>query len=213
LLSTGAIVYIFVTLLAMINPLEAAGAFETLTSRMPGDRQRAVALRSTIVAAAILIAFGIVGNALLSVLGISLQAFKIAGGLLLLKVGFDMVFAQEQTGDEAANAEGKTSRPSPDPSVFPLAIPIISGPGALTAIVTIFGKVQGNLTGHAIVIEIALAVFTITYATMRLSARLTRLLGQSGVNAVGRIVGIIVAAIAVQLTIDGIGEITKSVIH
>ncbi len=213
MLSAGFLTYTFVTLLAMINPIEAAGAFETLTSRNTVAEQRKIALRATIYAAVILVGFGIAGNALLEALGISIQAFKIAGGILLFKVGFDMVFAEQQADDSAAETENAAAKPSPDPSVFPLAIPIISGPGALTAIVTLFGRVHGFTGGHLAIIAIALVVFAITYVTMIGAHQLTRALGTSGIDALGRIIGIIVAAIAIQLVIDGVGEITKSAIH
>jgi multiple antibiotic resistance protein len=212
-LSAAHLTYVFVTLLAMINPIEAAGAFETLTSRMPAADQQRIALRATLFAALILIAFGIVGNALFDALGISIEAFKIAGGLLLFKVGFDMVFADQQADERAASKEGATSRPTPDPSVFPLAIPIISGPGALTAIVAIFGKVHGQVMGYAIVIAIAVLVFAITFVAMRGASRLSQALGRSGVDAIGRLIGIVVAAIAIQLIVDGIGGLTKTAIH
>jgi multiple antibiotic resistance protein len=213
MLTAGFLTYVFVTLLAMINPIEAAGAFETLTSRMPAAEQQRIALRATLFAALILIAFGIIGNALFDALGISIQAFKIAGGALLFKVGFDMVFADQQADERAASKEGAAPRPSPDPSVFPLAIPIISGPGALTAIVTIFGKVHGQVVGYVVVTAIALVVFAITLVAMRGAARLSAVLGRSGVDAIGRLIGIIVSAIAIQLVVDGIGELTKAAIR
>jgi multiple antibiotic resistance protein len=212
-LTASYLTYVFVTLLAMINPIEAAGAFETLTSEKTAAEQKQIALRATLFGALILVAFGIVGNALFDVLGISIQAFKIAGGLLLFKVGFDMVFADQQADERVASKVGAASRPSRDPSVFPLAIPIITGPGALTAIVTIFGKVHGYVMGYVVVTVIALVVFALTLVAMRGASKLSQALGRSGVDAIGRLIGIVVAAIAVQLVVNGIGEITKGAIH
>ncbi len=201
--------YSFITLLAMVNPIEAAGAFASLTvDRSAAERSR-IAMRATLVAAFILLAFGFIGDALLSALGISLQAFKIAGGLLLLRVGFNMVFAQ-QTDTDTADKAKTTVHATNDPSVFPLAIPIISGPGALTAIVAILGKSHSDpwLTYGAILL-ITIVVFALTYAAMLSSGLLLRFLGRTGVEAISRVAGIIVAAIAVQLIIDGAGELTR----
>lgn len=210
---TASITYTFVTLLAMVNPLEAAGAFASLTSDRPAAERMQIALKASVAGAVILLAFGFVGDALLSALGISIQAFKIAGGLLLLRVGFNMVFA-EQTDADTADSEKKRQAPRDDPSIFPLAIPILSGPGALTAAVTIFGRShEHQWLAYAIITVITIVVFVITYAAMVGSTQLSRILGKSGIEALSRIVGIIVAAIAVQLVIDGAGEITRAVIH
>jgi len=161
----------------------------------------------------ILLGFGLIGDALLSALGISIEAFKIAGGLLLLRVGFNMVFA-EQTDADTADQAKTTAHAANDPSVFPLAIPIISGPGALTAIVAIVGRSHSDpWLNYALIVLITILVFAITYAAMRGSESLSRLLGKTGIEATSRIVGIIVAAIAVQLVISGIGELTRGVIH
>ena len=203
--------YAFVTLLAMINPVEAAAAFDSLTLHDSPQRQQKIALRSTLVAALILLGFGLAGNALFRALGITLAAFQIAGGLLLLRVGFNMVFAQQTDSDQVAQQQATVPRKS-DPSVFPLAIPIITGPGALTAIVPLFGKTHGNPFGIAGLILTALIVLAITYGAMRASQALTKFLGETGVDAVGRLAGIVVAAIAVQLVINGMAQITRGAI-
>ncbi|MGH7706443.1 MAG: MarC family protein [Vulcanimicrobiaceae bacterium] len=203
--------YTFVTLLAMINPIEAAAAFDSLTAGAAPERQRAIALRSTIVAGVILLGFGLAGAALFKALGISLPAFRIAGGLLLLKVAFNMVFAQQTDSQEASDAKA-AARPATDPSVFPLAIPIITGPGALTAIVTLFGKAHNEPLVYLAIALIAVVVMAVTYATMRGSQAITKVLGTTGVDAIGRLVGIVVAAIAIQLVIDGVAEITRGAV-
>jgi multiple antibiotic resistance protein len=209
----GAAFYVFVTLLVMVNPIEAAAAFDSLVAGDPPARQAQVAWRSTIVAAGILIAFGFAGELILRAVGISFPAFRIAGGLLLFKVGSNMVFAQQTQADEAASAE---SRNRPDPSVFPLAIPIITGPGALTAAVTLWAKAyeapHPTLYVAALIV-IALIVFAITYATMRGSQGLTRMLGTTGVDAIGRIMGIIVAAISIQLIVEGAQQLMPTVVR
>ncbi len=208
----GEAFYVFVTLLAMLNPIEAAAAFATLTEGRSGADQAQIARRATIVATVALIAFAFAGEALLGALGVQIGAFKIAGGLLLLKVGADMVFAEKtdrQTADSA-----KAVAPSNDPSVFPLAIPIITGPGALTASVALVNPTDTHhyLNGGIFVI-VALIVMGITYGFMRASQTLVRWFGATGIDAVGRIVGIIVAAIAVQLVVNGISNLTNFNFH
>lgn len=203
--------YSFVTLLAMVNPIEAAAAFTTLTAGRSPQEQARIALRATVVAAAILLGFSYAGEALLNAMGISLAAFKIAGGLLLLKVGFDMVFAEKSA---TGGAGGPAGPPASDPSVFPLAIPLISGPGALTAGVTLVSRAHENrVLADLAFIAIALVVFAITYLAMRGSERITKLLGPIGVDAAGRLVGIIVTAIAVQLVVNGAGSLVHGVVR
>jgi multiple antibiotic resistance protein len=205
------IAFSFVTLLAMINPIEAAAAFDVLTSHDPPDQQRQIALRATVVATIILLGFGFAGEALLHALGITFSAFRIAGGLLLLRVGFNMVFAQ-QTDTQQAAGEQTAPRRAPDPSVFPLAIPIITGPGALTIILAFFERTDGHWIGMTLICAISVVVMAITYGTMRASEKLTKLLGDTGVDAIGRLAGILVAAIAIQLIITGIAETTHGII-
>jgi multiple antibiotic resistance protein len=196
--------YSFVTLLAMVNPLSAAAAFATLTEGRPEKDASRIARRATIVAALILIAFGYAGEALLNALGVSIQAFRIAGGLLLLRVGFDMVFA-ERTDSETADKAKASPAPVADPSVFPLAIPIITGPGALTVSVA--------LANDTLFIPVAVAVFAITWGVMLGAEKVTAWFGRTGVEAAGRIVGIIIAAIAVQLVVTGVTELVRPMIR
>jgi multiple antibiotic resistance protein len=200
--------YSFVTLFVMVNPVEAAAAFDTLTAGDTPARRASIALRSTIVAAVILVLFGFAGEAVLRALGVGIPAFQIAGGLLLLKVGFNMVFAQD-TDAQDASAEKHSVRA--DPSVFPLAIPIISGPGALTAIVTTWARTHDDIFRILVVLAICAVIFAITYATMRASQWLTKKLGNTGVDAVGRLTGVIVAAISVQLIVDGVQTLAPTI--
>jgi multiple antibiotic resistance protein len=208
----GEAFYVFVTLIAMLNPIEAAAAFATLTEGRSAREQAQIAKRATIVAGIVLIGFAFAGEALLNALGVQIGAFKIAGGLLLLKVGFDMVFAEKTDRQTADNAKSVAS-PN-DPSVFPLAIPIITGPGALTASVALINPTDAHhyLNG-GIFFVVALIVVGITYLFMRGAQRLTAWFGETGVDAVGRIVGIIVAALAVQLVVNGVASLANLTIR
>jgi multiple antibiotic resistance protein len=201
---TGTIFYDFITMLAIINPIEAAAAFATLTGGFTNKERATIALRAAIIAGAILIAFGFVGQALLSGIGVGFPAFRIAGGALLFKVGLNMVFAKETGTQKLDPAERTAAAQTDDPSVFPLAIPMISGPGALTTIVALLSKRSETPVETIAVVLVVIIVIALTYLAMRAATALTTLLGPTGVNAVGRIMGILVAAIAVQLMIVGV---------
>src|SRR5579863_9270922 len=165
---------VFVVLIAMLNPIEAAAAFATLTEGRSTEDQERIALRASIVAGITLIVFAFVGEALLGALGVEIGAFKIAGGLLLLKVGFDMVFA-EKTDRQTADSAKASARPASDPSVFPLAIPIITGPGALTASVALVNPTDAHhYVNGVIFVIVALVVIGINYLFMLGAERLTR---------------------------------------
>lgn len=205
--------YVFITLLAIVNPIQAAAAFVTLTEGRSPEDQSQIARRAAIVAGVALLVFAFIGEALLKALGVHIGAFKIAGGLLLLRVAFNMVFAQDTAGQTADRAK-ISPLPASDPSVFPLAIPIITGPGALTTSVALVYPTPAHPELNAgIFAVVATIVIVITYIFMRGSEGLTKWFGQTGVDAVGRIVGIIVAAIAVQLVINGITSLTNVTFH
>ncbi|HYL27453.1 MAG TPA: MarC family protein [Candidatus Nitrosotalea sp.] len=200
--------FAFVTLIAVINPISAAAVFASLTEGRSPQDQAAIARRATIVAGVTLIAFAFAGEALLGALGVKIGAFKIAGGLLLLKVAFEMVFAQT-THRDVANRAKANAPPAGDPSVFPLAIPMITGPGALTAGVALVNPTNTrNYINGAIFVVVAVVVIGINYLFMLGAEKLTRRVGATGIDAVSRIVGIIVAAIAVQLVVDGVSSLT-----
>jgi len=201
--------YVFVTLIALINPISVAAAFATLTESFSSAEQMQIAKRATIVAAVALIAFAFAGEALLGALGVKIGAFKIAGGLLLLKVGFDMVFA-EKTNRQVADKAKAIAPPASDPAVFPLAIPLITGPGALTAGVALVNPTDTHHYLNAgIFTVVALVVVGVNYAFMLAAEKLTARIGQTGIDALSRIVGIVVAAIAVQLVVNGIAALTN----
>lgn len=201
--------YIFVALIALINPISAAAVFASLTEGRSRNDQTQIAKRATIIAGITLIAFAFAGEALLGVLGVKIGAFKIAGGLLLLKVGFEMVFAPTAHREMANNATVKTE-PQSDPSVFPLAIPIITGPGALTASVALVNPTDTHHYRNGVIfVVVALLVVGINYLFMRGAEKLTARVGQTGIDAVSRIVGIVVAAIAVQFVVDGVSSLTR----
>ena len=193
----------FVTLFVVIDPLGIVPLFAALTATMPEAQCRRIAIKGVAIAAAVMLAFVLAGSPLLSALGITLPAFRVAGRLLLLLLAIDMVMVRhsglrETTADEAAEISGRD-----DVSVFPLAIPLIAGPGALTSIVLLTGK-GGGVAAQATVAGLAAGVLVITLVCLLLASRLMRLLGMTGVNVVTRVFGIVTAALAVQYIIDGI---------
>jgi multiple antibiotic resistance protein len=200
--------YVFVTLIALINPISAAAVFAALTEGKSPNDQRLIAKRASIIAAVTLIAFAFAGEALLGALGVEIGAFKIAGGLLLLKVGFNMVFSPGARRQIASGAKAEAD-PESDPTVFPLAIPIITGPGALTASIALVNPPDThNYSNDVIFVIVALLVIGINYLFMLGAETLTTRFGQTGIDAISRIVGIVVAAIAVQMVVNGISNLT-----
>jgi multiple antibiotic resistance protein len=182
--------------------------FISLT-RDDSSLQRAkTAKKACIIGAILLVFFAGAGAKLLSLLGISQAAFRIAGGFLLFLAGIDMVMAKP-TGSRIPNDdEEKEATFSHDISVFPLAIPLIAGPGAMTSVVVLMHEAERiNYVASICVVLLAILVLLITYFTMRLGERLMKILGVTGMNVLARVFGVIVAAMATQYIIQGVIEV------
>jgi multiple antibiotic resistance protein len=198
--------YSFVALLVIVDPIGTAAIFVGLTRGLTEPASRRVALRGVLIAGVLLLIFAFAGSALLRGLAIGLPAFRIAGGVLLFLVAVEMVFAR-QSGVRALTAqESEEVDPSHDISVFPLAIPLIAGPGALTTMVLLMGQAGPEPLRQAAVILVLGNVLALTLAALLIAPRLVRLLGMTGVNVVSRVLGILLAAVAVQLVLDGLVE-------
>ncbi len=188
------------TLFVVMDPIGLAPVFIGLAGGRSRDEQRRTARRAVLVAGAVLFTFALVGPALLGYLGISLDAFRIAGGLLLFKIAVDMVFVHRERETDAEKAEASLRD---DISVFPLAIPLIAGPGAMTSVMILTAE-AGKLPGGVLVVLAAVAVvLLLAYAALLASARLATILGQTGVNVVTRVLGVLLTALAVQYVADG----------
>ena len=199
------IVSSFVTLFVVVDPVGVAVVSLGLTRGLATEARRSIAWRGTAIAGVLLILFGFGGEALLKALGIGLPAFRIAGGLLLFLLSVDMVFARSSgirnpTGPEQAEASHRH-----DIAVFPLAFPLLAGPGALTSIVLLMGR-AASLADKAGVIAALIAVLALTLAALAFADRVTRLLGVTGANVVARLLGVLLAALATQFVIDGLAE-------
>ncbi|MGF1471170.1 MAG: MarC family protein [Rubrobacteraceae bacterium] len=192
----------FVTLLVVIDPLGLAPIFAALTRGNSVKRKRELALRGTVLGAAILLAFALFGNALLNALGIEIAAFRIAGGALLFLVALDMIFASS-TGmrSRTVNQQEEDSYEG-DISVFPLAIPLIAGPGAITSVLLYAG--DRSTLELVVVLGVLVAVLLLVLGALLLAPRVMALFGETGSNVLSRVLGVLLAALAVQFVLDGL---------
>jgi len=191
----------FVTFFVLIDPIGLIPLFLGLVGVRSYQEQKKIALRSTLVAGLLVLGFALLGGAVLRYLGISLEALKVAGGLLLFKIALDMINAQLERETDEEQAE---SRLRTDVSVFPLAIPLIAGPGALASVLILTGTAPGGVWGFLVVLAMAALVLFITYWSLRAALRFSNLLGRTGINVITRILGILLAALAVQYVADGV---------
>jgi len=190
----------FLTLFVVIDPVGVAPIFLALAGRRAEAERRSIARRAVVVAGGILLSFVVGGSWLLGQIGISLDAFRVAGGLLMFAIARDMVFVQleRETKEEEQEAHAKE-----DITVFPLAIPLIAGPGALASVMILAGEARGHAFGLAIVLAMTAAVLLLVYVALRMSVLLARLLGRTGVNVVTRVLGVLLAALAVEYAASG----------
>ncbi len=193
----------FVTLLVVVDPLGLAPIFAALTRGYPDKRKREAAIRGTALGAAILFLFALVGDALLAALGIGIPAFRIAGGILLFLLSLDMVFASPTGLRSRTVREQEEISYEHDVSVFPLAIPLLAGPGAITTVLLYTG--ERSATELAVFVAVLLAVLLLTLGSLLLAPRIMRLFGETGSNVLTRVLGVLLAALAVQFVLDGIG--------
>ena len=190
----------FVTLLVIIDPFGLTPLFVALTQGMTAPERRAIALRACAVAAGLLTLFAAFGETVLGFVGISMAAFRVAGGALLFLTALDMLFERR-----TKRREDQTEETRPDPSVFPLAIPLIAGPGSIASVILLSGQRPG-IDGLALVVGVMLAVLCVVLAMFLLGGVLERLLGKTGINVVTRLLGMLLAALAVQFILDGLRD-------
>jgi multiple antibiotic resistance protein len=199
----------FVTLLIVIDPPGIIPPFLALTVRKTEQQKKQIAARAIIISGIILVSFTVLGDLVLNWLKISLAAFSIAGGLLLFRAAFNMVLAQPSGIDATTQEENKEAQHSADISTFPLAIPLIAGPGSIASVILLSRTAENTWVTQAIVIGIVLIVLAITYVCLKLSNPIVKLLGVTGTNVIGRIFGIILAALSIQFILTGIEQFIK----
>jgi multiple antibiotic resistance protein len=192
----------FVTLFVIIDPIGLAPVFLALTRGMTAGHRFGVALRAVLVAGVILTVFGLAGQAVLDLFGISMAAFRIAGGALLFLTALDMLFERRRQRRES-QSEASVLDPADDPSVFPLAMPLISGPGAMATMILLVGETD-EVVGKLTVLGVMLAVLICVFALFLAAGALGRHLKETGISVVTRLLGMLLAALAIQFMIDGL---------
>ena len=198
-----ALISTFVTLLLVVDPLGLAPTFLAVTDGLPAKARRHVAARASIIAAVILAGAAVGGDWLFRTVGISMPAFRIAGGLLLFSIASEMVFGVRIERQSKA-AEQAVEEHVRNIAAFPLAFPLMAGPGAITATVLLAGRTEGNLVAFALLLAVICAVLAICYLTFRVAGPIGRTLGITGNVVLSRLLGVLLAALAVQYVIDGI---------
>ena len=193
----------FVTLLLVVDPLGLVPTFLAVTEGLPGKARRQVAARASIIAAVILAGAAIGGDWLFKTVGISLPAFRIAGGLLLFSIASEMVFGVRIERQSKA-AEQAVEEHVRNIAAFPLAFPLMAGPGAITATVLLAGRTEGNMVAFGLLLGVICAVLAICYVAFLAAGRIARTLGITGNVVLSRLLGVLLAALAVQYVIDGI---------
>ena len=194
----------------VIDPPGCAPIFASLTRGASAAHRRAMAIRSTLVAAGILLLFALFGEDLLRVLGISLAAFRIAGGIMLFLIALEMVFEKrtqrrEERADEITRKAAEAARPmeEEDISVFPMAIPMIAGPGSIATAMLLTSRAEGWTQG-ALVLVALIATLALTMLSLLAAGPLMRVLGDKVEAMITRVLGVILAALAAQFVVDGI---------
>lgn len=194
----------FTTLFATVAPQDIAILFAALTPRNTPAERRRIAIKGILIAGGILFFFAFFGDAILAVFGITLPALRTAGGVLLLLIAIDLVFARPSGGVSTTEEENKEALARPDISVFPLATPLIAGPGSIGAVVLLVANTEGDRLGFVAVLAALAAILLLSFVLMLLALQVQKLLGVTGVHVVSRIIGVLLSALAVQFILDGL---------
>ncbi|MBV1900953.1 MAG: MarC family protein [Kordiimonadaceae bacterium] len=191
----------FVSLFVIIDPIGLAPIFGSLTQGTPVAHQRKMALLGSFIGLIILVLFAVGGEGFLQALGISMDALKIAGGIMLFIMALEMVF--EKRGERKQEAADKIDEYFDDISVFPVAMPLVAGPGAITTVMLLMAHETGNIEGQAAVIAALLVVMLITLLVFLMAGKVMKFMGPSVSAILTRLLGMILAALAAQFIIDG----------
>ncbi|HCS26386.1 MAG TPA: antibiotic resistance protein MarC [Spongiibacteraceae bacterium] len=194
------------TFFATIGPIDVATMFAAFTVATPRRERRRIAVKACLIALAILITFALIGRFMLDSLGISLAALRAAGGILLLLIGIDMVFARHSGATTTTTDETDEAIEKHDVAVFPLATPLIAGPGAIGATLLLMAEAHGDLLHQAIILSSLTVIVGLTLISMLMAGEINRFLGVTGMQVITRIFGIILSALAVQFLFDGIAQ-------
>jgi multiple antibiotic resistance protein len=195
----------FSSLIVIINPLMVTSVFITLTTNATPEAKRAIIAKTTLTAFIVLLVFAVFGTLIFKFFAITIGAFQIAGGIILFSVAMGMLHARtsrtKQTPEEMDEAMGRE-----DIAVVPLAIPIVSGPGAITAVVVLSGETHA-IPNMAILFLAIVVAMVIVFVMLRNAGRIQRFMGPSGLNITTRLMGLVLAAVAVQFVINGVESV------
>ncbi len=195
-----------VALLAIMNPFYTFSSFLAATSDRPPRELEAISRRTALYAFAILTFFAITGELIFAVFGFTLGAFKVGGGILLFLIGLNMIFEKHSTKRERIDATEQEAEVRDDIALVPLAIPMLAGPGTITTVLVLKGKAETLLQSGAVIAAIALGCL-VSYVVYTRSKKIHAVLGNMGVLAVVKIMGLIIIAVAIQMVVNGIKEL------
>ena len=197
----GLYITAFVTLFVIIDPIGLVPLFAALTQGESAARRRAIAFRACLTAAGLLTVFGLFGDAVLGFVGISMPAFRVAGGILLFLTALDMLFERR-----TKRREGQSQPGEDDPSIFPLSIPLIAGPGSIATMILLSSQQGSDWSWILAVHGVMAAVLLLTFAMFLTAGLLERAIGPVGINVVTRLLGMLLAALSVQFVLDGLTD-------
>jgi multiple antibiotic resistance protein len=195
----------FATAFTIIDPIGMIPMTLGSTARMSPQRRNQIIDQAVTVAAGVILFMGAVGRIILDYLGITLPAFTIAGGILLFLIAIDMLFARP-TGAKSTDAEEREAAEGENPAVFPLAVPMIAGPGTIATVLLLVNLSHGDKADLVVVAAAYGVALVVTWLCMRGSALLLRVIGKTGIHVISRILGIILAALAVQFVLNGMAQ-------
>jgi len=194
----------FTTFFATVGPVETAVLFATLTPKMPQAVRAAIALRATAIASVLLLVFTLLGRPLLDELGVSIAALQTAGGIILLIIALDMIFAKPTSAFKLTQPEDEEAHTKDDIAVFPLAMPLLAGPGAMSAGILLAANTEGNPLALGATVGGLAAVMAITLVLLLASHQINHMIGITAQRVLMRVFGILLAAIAVQAVFNGL---------
>jgi multiple antibiotic resistance protein len=199
----------FVTLFVTIDPLGLAPLFLAVTLGMNRSQRGQIALRASATAFGVLVVFALAGTAILSLFGVTIHSFRIAGGLLLFHIAFEMVFEKRQDRHERSAERAVTADQIRNIAVFPLAIPLIAGPGAISATILLAGAYSEPVRRLVLILIVAVNI-AIVWLVFLVAERIDRVLGATGRIVLTRLLGLILAALSVQFVIDGVMAVWRA---
>lgn len=194
----------FATFFATIGPIEAAVLYATFCPSFSRNERIAISFKAVAIATGILLFFAIFGGPILSALGVTLPALQTAGGIILLMIAIDMIFETRIAGSTISISENAEARARHEIAVFPLATPILAGPGALSAAMLLMASAQGSIAKQGAILVALLCVMMVTLVLMLAAQELREWIGITAQNVVMRVFGILLAAIAVQSLFNGV---------